>query len=112
MRGATMADRQQVKTGVRDARGRFAKGNRTGGRPGVSRDFQERCRAAMEKPGGGWDRAIEFLHGTRRETQWAIEFLAAYAYGKPRTRTEVTGVDGAPVAVEFIEVRRGVGSDD
>lgn len=30
----------------------------------------------------------------------AIELLMAYAYGKPRQRTEITGEDGGPVQTE------------
>lgn len=78
-----------------------------GGRPAASKDFRDKCRQAMEAKDGGWDAAIDFLKtGRSRDRQWAIEFLAAYAYGRPKQTLDLGGT-GKPI--EFVEVVKRVG---
>ena len=42
----------------------------------------------------------------------ARTLLLAYAYGKPVERKEVTGEDGAPIAVQFVEALNTAYADD
>jgi len=78
-----------------------------GGIPKATIEFRQRCREAMERPGGGWDLAAEMLVRPGPDRRWAIEFLAAYGYGKPSQHIEHTGTEGGPI--EFIEVVRPSG---
>ena len=76
------------------------------GRPTATADFRKRCREVMEASGGGWDRAIEFRRShNRREVQWAIEFLAAHAYGRPSQRPEVEPPQKFHIVVDLVEPR-------
>ena len=79
------------------------------GRPAVVVDFRQRCRDFMEHDApdapGGWTilgkmaRDPKSIHQAR-----ATELIAAYAYGRPPQRTELTGAEGAPVAIRYIEI--------
>lgn len=46
----------------------------------------------------------------------AMELLLAYAYGKPKQRTEITGFDGGPIQTEVkawvIEIPPDTGDDE
>ena len=90
----------------------FVKGQPTinpSGRPAVALDFRQRCRDFMEHDApdapGGWTilgkmaRDPKSIHQAR-----ATELIAAYAYGRPPQRTELTGAEGAPVQIRYIEI--------
>ena len=74
------------------------------GAPKINLDFRVKCRAYMEKPGGGWDQVIALAESSPRYQTWALEFVGAYAYGRPPQRTELTGAEGAAVAIRFVEI--------
>jgi hypothetical protein len=86
----------------RDNKGRFTKGNapKSPGRPAVARDFRKRCRDFMEAD--GWDILIDIAKDRKaKEQRYALELIAAYAYGKPKQGVELSGPDGAPVALDL-----------
>ena len=86
----------------RDEKGRFVKGNapKSPGRPAVARDFRKKCREFMEKEGGGWDELIAIAKDRKaKEQRFALELIAAYAYGKPKQGVELSGEGGGPVGV-------------
>jgi hypothetical protein len=82
----------------------FAKGQsgNPGGRPAVAREFRKRCREFMEQEGGGWDELISLAKDRKaKEQRYALELIAAYAYGRPKQGVELSGPDGAPVALDI-----------
>jgi len=86
----------------RDSKGRFTPGNapKSPGRPAVARDFRKRCREFMED--SGWDELISLATDRKaKEQRYALELIAAYAYGKPKQGVELSGPDGAPVQLDL-----------
>ena len=84
----------------RDSRGRFTKGNKGGGRPAIASDFRKRCREFMEAD--GWRILIDMASDPKaKEQRYALELIAAYAYGRPKQGVELSGPDGAPVQIDL-----------
>lgn len=80
----------------------FAKGKsgNPGGRPAIASDFRKRCREFMEAD--GWRILIDMASDSKaREQRYALELIAAYAYGKPKQGVELSGPDGAPVQLDL-----------
>jgi len=94
-----------MEPGSREKTGRFAKGvsgNPAGTRP-VVRDFRERCKDWCSAK--GWANLVAMAEAPDGEHRYrATELLYSYAYGRPPQRTELTGAEGAPVAIRYIEI--------
>ena len=88
----------------RDPTGRWLPGTVGGpGRPSVDLEFQRRAQALMEMPDGGWDTLCKLLRGKdSADRRFAVELAAAYAYGKPSQRVQVTGMVGMFRADELL----------
>ena len=96
----TSANEALVK---RDPTGRWLPGTVGGpGRPSVDLEFQRRAQALMEMPDGGWDTLCKLLRGEPADVRFAVELAAAYAYGKPSQRVQVTGMVGMCRADELL----------
>jgi hypothetical protein len=90
---------------IRDERGRFLPGAApvSPGRPAIAREFRQKCREFMEREGGGWDMLIKLAaNGKASDRRYALELIAAYAYGKPRQGVEVSGEGGGPVVLATV----------
>jgi hypothetical protein len=71
------------------------------GRPAVARDFRERCRQFMEKPGGGWQQLADLASDpTSRDRFQALALIGAYAYGKPTQ--PLSGEDGNAIPIRVV----------
>lgn len=72
------------------------------GRPRKNAEVERLCQEALTNPDGS-NFAVQQLRRIALEAELdrdrikAIELLTAYAYGKPRQRTEVSGPDGGPI---------------
>jgi len=67
-----------------------------GGRPAVVREFRERCREFMTAE--GWEHLKEIARAKRHRDRYrALELIAAYAFGKPTNKIELSGPDDSPL---------------
>lgn len=95
-----MAATEKRTENGRDGKGRFAKGNRGGGRPAVAREFRELCRDFMNQR--GWQNLAAMANDPDSPHYFrANELIAAYALGKPTQGLEVSGADGGPIVSIF-----------
>lgn len=67
-----------------------------GGRPAVAKEFRQRCREFMENE--GWEKLFALARGGK-EQKFALELIAAYAYGRPKQGVEIVGEDGGPLQI-------------
>lgn len=82
--------------GLRNEKGRFVCRGGPGGRPAVAKEFREKCKGFMEEE--GWPLLMAIARDAEaKDSRYALELIAAYAYGKPKLGLEVTGEDGGPV---------------
>lgn len=71
------------------------------GRPAVAREFREKCKGFMEEEGWGLLMAIA-RDAEAKDSRYALELIAAYAYGKPKLGVELTGADAMPLSVVIL----------
>ena len=79
------------------------------GMPPIKREWRERCRELMEAEDGGWDKLADMVTDPRSSHHMdALKLVAAYAYGQPPARTELTGAEGGLVriVVERVEPQK------
>ena len=64
------------------------------GRPVVYREFRELCRQVMERPNGGWEKLTQ--HALDEDSKYhmpALKMIAAYGYGLPPQKFDITRTD-------------------
>lgn len=95
----------------KDEKGRFKKGHHKPGpgRPAIYRDAQKACKEFMEKE--GWDLAFKLAREKGRSQLPAIEFIAAYGFGKPPQEIKLGGSGEVRLRVVYGDIA-GTGNNN
>ena len=95
-----MSDQITGEQPVRDERGRFAKGNHSGGRAPVMREVRYYEILKSTVTFDDWKAIIErAVTDAKRGDGVARKWLADYLVGPPIERKEITGAEGEPLKV-------------